>query len=151
MEDVSQLVASQYEAYCYPEPVGDLAEPIGRSEFMYGDPSLFSAQLWPEGRPRADLRILIAGCGTNQAAWFAYTNPGCHVTGIDLSGASLAHERFLQEKHGLKNLRLFQGDLSTALAVLDEFIAFSTAYIVTLRIGKCMIFQEDSAKLPRQC
>jgi SAM-dependent methyltransferase len=121
MEDVSQLVASQYEAYCYPEPVGDLAEPIGRSEFMYGDPSLFSAQLWPEGRPRADLRILIAGCGTNQAAWFAYTNPGCHVTGIDLSGASLAHERFLQEKHGLKNLRLFQGDLRQVGEIGNNF------------------------------
>jgi hypothetical protein len=42
-------------------------------------------------------------------------------------------------------------DLSTALAVLGKFIAFPTAYIVTLRMGKCMIFQEDSAKLPRQC
>ena len=40
---------------------------------------------------------------------------------------------------------------NTALAFLGEFIAFSMAYIVTLRMGKCMIFQEDSAKLPKQC
>jgi hypothetical protein len=40
---------------------------------------------------------------------------------------------------------------STVLAVLGKFVAFSMAYIVTLRISKCMIFQEDSAKLPRQC
>jgi hypothetical protein len=39
---------------------------------------------------------------------------------------------------------------NTALAFLGEFIAFSMAYIVTLRMGKCMIFQEDSAKLPKQ-
>ena len=40
---------------------------------------------------------------------------------------------------------------NTALAFLGEFIAFAVAYIVTLRKGKCLIFQEDSAKLPKQC
>jgi len=46
-----------------------------------------------------------------QAACTAYMNRGDEVLGIDLSEASLAHERYLQDKHGLTNLKLFQGDL----------------------------------------
>ncbi|NBU42203.1 MAG: class I SAM-dependent methyltransferase, partial [Planctomycetia bacterium] len=42
----------------------------------------------------------------NQAAVFAYTNPGATVTAIDVSAASLEHHRFLKEKYGLKNLAL---------------------------------------------
>src|SRR3712207_5067992 len=121
MDNVSGLVARQYTTYCYPEPVEDLRKQIGAGDFMYGDPSLLSAQLWPEGRPRKELRILIAGCGTNQAAWFAFTNPDCSVTGVDLTEASLAHQRFLQEKHGLRNLRLYRGDLREVSRIEEEF------------------------------
>jgi hypothetical protein len=38
---------------------------------------------WPDRDYRPHLDILIAGCGTNQAAVFAYTNPGATVTAID--------------------------------------------------------------------
>jgi hypothetical protein len=34
---------------------------------------------------RPDLDILIAGCGTNQAAVFAFGNPDANVVGIDIS------------------------------------------------------------------
>src|SRR5581483_6062732 len=40
-----------------------------------------------------------------------YMNPEDEVIAFDLSEASLAHERFLQERHGLDNLKLFKGDL----------------------------------------
>lgn len=49
---------------------------------------------------------IVAGCGTNQAAVFAYTNPGAQVVAIDVSAPSLDHHRFLKEKYALKNFSL---------------------------------------------
>jgi SAM-dependent methyltransferase len=43
------------------------------------------------------------------------------VVGIDLSEASLAHERFLQERHGVPNLKLFKGDLLDVESLGSEF------------------------------
>jgi SAM-dependent methyltransferase len=121
MDDVSNLVARQYRAYAYLEPFADIQEKINQGYLQYGDPSRFSALLWPEGRPSQTLRILCAGCGTVQAAFYAYTNTDCLVTGVDLSEASLAHERYLQDRHGLTNLRLWQGDLREVGQIGDEF------------------------------
>lgn len=111
MEDVSTLVARQYEAFAYPEPFADLKAEIAKGYYQVGDPSLYGPVLWPRGRPQRPLKILVAGCGTLQAAYAAYMNPDDEVVGIDLSEASLAHERYLQERHGLHNLKLFKGDL----------------------------------------
>jgi SAM-dependent methyltransferase len=111
MEDVSRLVAKQYEAFAYPEPFADLAQPIREGYHQIGDPGLYAPVLWPRGKPKRSLKILVAGCGTVQAACIAYMNRGDDVVGIDLSEASLAHERFLQERHGLSNLALFKGNL----------------------------------------
>src|SRR5438309_686557 len=111
MEDVTNLVARQYEEFAYPQPFNDLAEQIGKGYYQLGDPALYGPALWPRGRPEQPLDILVAGCGTVQAAYTAYMNPGDAVVGIDLSEASLAHERLLQERHGLANLKLFKGDL----------------------------------------
>ena len=111
MEDVSTLVARQYEAFAYPEPFTDIAEQIAKGYHQIGDPALYGPVLWPTGRPAGALKILVAGCGTVQAAYTAYMNPHDEVVGLDLSEASLAHERFLQERHGLANLKLFRGDL----------------------------------------
>ena len=111
MEDVSRLVARQYEAFAYPEPFADLSEAIRTGYYQVGDPALYGPVLWPHRRPEGKLNILVAGCGTVQAAYAAYMNPGDAVVGVDLSEASLAHERFLQERHGLSNLQLFRGDL----------------------------------------
>ena len=114
MEDVSSLVAKQYEAFAYPEPFGNLDAAVANGYFQIGEPSLYGPVLWPRGRPEKRLKILVAGCGTIQAAYVAYMNPNDEVVGIDLSEASLAHERFLQERHGLANLKLFRGDLLNA-------------------------------------
>jgi SAM-dependent methyltransferase len=121
MEDVSALVASQYEAFAYPEPFADLREEIDKGYFQFGDPSLYGPVLWPRGRPEGPLKILVAGCGTIQAAYSAYMNPADNIVGIDLSEASLAHERFLQEKHGLSNLTLFKGDLLEVASMHEWF------------------------------
>ncbi len=114
MDDVSRMVARQYEAYAYPEPFPDLAAKVAAGYFELGDPSRYGPLIWPEGRPRKRLRILSAGCGTVQAAYLAFTNRDCEVVGVDLSAASLGHERYLQDRHALSNLHLYQGDLRDA-------------------------------------
>jgi 2-polyprenyl-3-methyl-5-hydroxy-6-metoxy-1,4-benzoquinol methylase len=111
MTGVSERVAAQYERYIYPPPLDDLSGAAARAKTERADPKYFSAHLWPEGRPRNNLRILSAGCGTSQAAHLAYNNPDCTVTGIDLSEGSLAHQRRLVERHGLKNIRLERRDI----------------------------------------
>jgi SAM-dependent methyltransferase len=121
MEDVSSLVARQYEAFAYPQPFADLTEEIRKGYSPVGAPALYGPVLWPRGRPQRRLKILVAGCGTIQAAYTAYMSPDDEVIGVDLSEASLAHERFLQERHGLTNLKLFKGDLLDVGSIGDRF------------------------------
>ena len=49
------------------------------------------------------------------------------VTGIDLSASSLAHERYLQEKHGLTNLTLHQGRLEEIASLGKTFDFIETS------------------------
>ncbi len=49
---------------------------------------------------------MIAGCGTNQAAVFAYMNPDAKVVAADISQPSLDHQQYLKDKFGLWNLEL---------------------------------------------
>jgi len=99
------IVSRQYEAWPYPAPIEDVGVWC-RNQWEWFDPSHAAGVLWPSHAPEGDLDILIAGCGTSQAAVFAYNNPGAHVLAIDVSHASLAHETRLKEKHGLWNLEL---------------------------------------------
>lgn len=109
MQDtVTEAVRKQYEAYSYPPPIEDAAYFLRQWGPLTCDPRFAGIQLWPEGRPRQDLRILCAGCGSSQAALIALNNPDCSVVGIDLSKASLAHSTRLRDRHSLDNLELRQ-------------------------------------------
>ncbi len=121
MNSVSQRVAAQYEKHIYPPPLDDLSGKAARDKTERGDPKYFAAHLWPEGPPRNNLRILSAGCGTSQAAHVAYNNPDASVTGVDLSEASLAHQKYLAERHGLKNLRLERMDVVDLAGSADRY------------------------------
>jgi 2-polyprenyl-3-methyl-5-hydroxy-6-metoxy-1,4-benzoquinol methylase len=112
MEDtVTEAVRKQYEAYSYPPPIEDAAKFLKKWGPLTCDPKFAGIQLWPEGRPRQDLRILCAGCGSSQAALIALNNPDCAVLGIDLSETSLAHSNRLRDQHSLANLELRQMSL----------------------------------------
>ncbi len=52
--------------------------------------------------------ILVAGCGTSQAARYALREPDARITAIDISETSLRHTRNLQRKYALDNLELHQ-------------------------------------------
>jgi len=104
-DPLADVVSGQYEKWVYPEPIRDLPAWLA-GNWQWFDPSHASRLFWPDREYRPDLDVLIAGCGTNQAAVFAYTNPGARVVAIDVSQSSLDHHRFLKDKYGLKNLDL---------------------------------------------
>jgi SAM-dependent methyltransferase len=64
--------------------------------------------MWPTERPRSNQKILIAGCGTSQAARHALREADAQVTAIDFSEASLRHTRDLQRSYKLENLDVHQ-------------------------------------------
>jgi SAM-dependent methyltransferase len=104
-DPLADVVSGQYEKWVYPDPIRDLPAWLA-GNWQWFDPSHASRLFWPDREYRPDLDVLIAGCGTNQAAVFAYTNPGARVVAIDVSQPSLDHHRFLKDKYGLKNLAL---------------------------------------------
>jgi len=103
--DRAEAVRAFYESHPYPPPVATLDKRLDR----YRDPRRRRAQnllMWPLEKPRADRTILVAGCGTSQAARHALMEPEAQVTAIDISATSLRRTRDLQAKHGIGNLRL---------------------------------------------
>jgi SAM-dependent methyltransferase len=101
----ADVVSQQYERWRYPEPIQDLDAWL-RGNWQWFDPSHSYRVLFPGRDDRRDLDILIAGCGTNQAAVLAYTNPEAKVVAVDVSQHSLDHEQHLKDKYGLQNLEL---------------------------------------------
>ena len=101
----ADVVVRQYERWRYPQPIQDLDAWLSNN-WEWFDPSHAHRILWPDREYRSDLDILIAGCGTNQAAVFASTNPAAKVVAVDVSQPSLDHQQYLKDKHGLWNLEL---------------------------------------------
>ena len=105
-DPTADVVSRQYERYRYPEPIQDL-EVWLRNNWQWFDPSHSHRIFWPDRDYKPGLDILIAGCGTNQAAVFALSNPNAKVVAVDVSEPSLDHQRYLKHKYGLSNLDLY--------------------------------------------
>jgi SAM-dependent methyltransferase len=101
----ADAVSRQYERYRYPQPVQDLEAWLA-GNWQWFDPSHAHRILWPDRDYQPDLDFLVAGCGTNQAALFAFTNPDAKVVAVDVSQPSLDHHQHLKDKYGLNNLEL---------------------------------------------
>lgn len=104
-DDVSDEVRAFYEKRPYPAPIINL----DRHLELYRNPerrrALFHL-VWPTEKLRGQLKILVAGCGTSQAATIALREPDARVTAIDFSETSLRYLRELQHKYKLENLEL---------------------------------------------
>jgi SAM-dependent methyltransferase len=103
--DRIDAIRAFYESHPYPAPVASLEQRLEH----YRDPQRRRARsllLWPLEKPRPDRSILVAGCGTSQAARHALMEPEARVTAIDVSETSLRHTRDLQRKHDIRNLQL---------------------------------------------
>ncbi|WAJ44179.1 class I SAM-dependent methyltransferase [Mycobacterium sp. Aquia_216] len=101
----NDVVSRQYDRWQYPPPIDDL-EAYSKNNWEWFDPLWAHRVLWPDRGYRPDLDILIAGCGANQAAVFAFTNRDARVVAVDVSQSALDHQRYLKDKHGLHNLEL---------------------------------------------
>ncbi len=70
---------------------------------------------------RDDRSILVAGCGTTQAAHYAVRWPRANVVGIDVSAKSLAFAQELKRKHNLENLEVRQLAVERAAELGETF------------------------------
>jgi len=114
------VVSSQYERWVYPAPIEDLPAWLADS-WQWFDPSHAHRLLWPDRDYAAGMDILVAGCGTSQAAVIAYNNPAAHVVAIDVSRTSLDHHETLKERYGLGNLELHLLPIEEAASLGQDF------------------------------
>ena len=103
---IARQVSAFYENHPYPPPVDDLQ--AYRQAWDDQRRRADSHLLWPAEPYRDDRSILVAGCGTTQAAHYALRWPGAQVIGIDVSAKSLAFTQGLKQKHALANLEVRQ-------------------------------------------
>lgn len=113
-------VSRQYDRWEYPPPVTDL-EAWTQNHWDWFDPFWTHRVLWPDRAYRPDLDILIAGCGTFQAAVFAFMNRAAKVVAIDVSRSALDHQQYLKDKHQLLNLELHLLPIEEAPALARDF------------------------------
>ena len=100
---VAQEVRAFYERHPYPPPV----ENLDRYRQTWEDPHrrrCDSFLFWPTEPFREDRSVLVAGCGTSQAAKYALRWPRAQVTGIDFSEESIRSTEALKRKYDLANL-----------------------------------------------
>src|SRR5262245_38443 len=102
--DIVSRVARQYEEFPYPRYV-TVPRPRPRSLKEYlGDPSIEI--------PDAPPRVLVAGTGTGQDAWFnAQVFPGCRVVAFDLSARSLAYGARMAREAGIDNIEFLRASI----------------------------------------
>ena len=96
-----------YTDHPYPPPVDNL----DRARELYQNETVLRSEyhlFWPHKEYRPDLDMLVAGCGTFQAAKFALCHPAARVVGIDVSTTSLEHNQRLKQKYELTNLEMRQ-------------------------------------------
>ncbi|MEI7898669.1 MAG: class I SAM-dependent methyltransferase [bacterium] len=107
MPGTSAEVQDFYERYPYPRP----GESLDSYRRLWQDPQRRRADVylhWPAAPYREDRSILVAGCGTSQAAKHAVRWPEAQVVGIDFSETSVACTEELKRKHHLTNLHIHQ-------------------------------------------
>ena len=114
-------VSRQYDRWEYPSPVADLEAWAAKGHRDWFDPFWSHRIYWPNSEYRPDLDILIAGCGTSQAAACAFMNRGAHVVAVDVSRSALNHEQYLKDKHGLDNLELHLLPIEEVAALGRDF------------------------------
>jgi SAM-dependent methyltransferase len=115
----SEVVSAFYERHPYPPPHDDIDSYRRRwdDRRRRADSFLF----WPHEPYRDDRSILVAGCGTSQAAHYATRWPNARVVGIDVSATGVAHTQQLKRKHNLDNLEVYQLAVERAGELEEEF------------------------------
>lgn len=118
---IADRIRDFYEARPYPRPVEGLDgyREAWRDE---GRRREWHHLVWPH-RPfdGPGRRILVAGCGTAQAARYALRDSRHRVVGIDVSETSLEATRTLKERYRLDNLELGRRPVEEAGELRESF------------------------------
>ena len=117
---VAEEVRAFYERHPYPPAVENLDRYRQRwddRQRRRADSLLF----WPDEPCRDDRSVLVAGCGTSQAAKYALRWPHAQVIGINVSTTSIEKTETLKRKYGLDNLDVRQLPVERATELGDRF------------------------------
>ncbi|MEA1976796.1 MAG: class I SAM-dependent methyltransferase, partial [Chloroflexota bacterium] len=106
-QQAADEVQAFYDAHPYPPPVEDLDGYLQRWQDESRRRSDYHLH-WPDKPYRENLTVLVAGCGTSQAAKHALRQPAARVVGIDVSATSIRHTQELKRKYNLENLEVHQ-------------------------------------------
>ena len=107
LSSVAERVREFYERNPYPPPI----DRLDKYRQLWRDRNRRRADyhlFWPSGSYREDRSILVAGCGTSQAAKYAVRWPAAKVVGVDFSAKSVRCTEELKRKYDLKNLEVHQ-------------------------------------------
>jgi SAM-dependent methyltransferase len=117
---VAEEVRDFYDRYPYPRPIDSL----DKYRQLWQDRQRRRADyhlFWPARNYKEDQSILIAGCGTSQAAKHALRWPEAQVTGIDFSATSVRCTEDLKRKYNLSNLQVRQLPIERASELETSF------------------------------
>jgi SAM-dependent methyltransferase len=107
LHEVAEDVRVFYDHNPYPQPIDSLE----KYRRLWQGPQRRRADhhlFWPAKPYKEVQSILIAGCGTSQAAKHAVRWPTAQITAIDVSATSVRCTQDLKRKHSLNNLQICQ-------------------------------------------
>ena len=113
-------VGEFYTRHPYPPPL----ENLDRARDLFQDQNVHRAEhhlFWPHKEYRPDIEVLVAGCGTWQAAKYALCHPAARVVAIDISSTSLDQTERLKEKYDLTNLEIRHLPIESAADLDHQF------------------------------
>jgi len=99
-------VQDLYERFPYPPPDQDIGAYVRGAMVNLESPKFNFHLYWPYREPTEDLDILVAGCGTSQAATLAAGLPEARIVATDISDTSLQSTANHLKSMGRENVRL---------------------------------------------
>lgn len=118
---VLDRVAEMYERHPYP-PVDEDIQAYARGEaWLLESPNPNFHLYWPYDDATDNLDILIAGCGTQQAAQIAASMPKARIVATDISDNSLAETKRLADRIGTQNLILKKCAIEDITSLKQDF------------------------------
>lgn len=117
-QDIDKINSEFYGRFRYPGPPDRF---VAFPEQQFGVTMLNQdIGCWDNSRIAVNPKILVAGCGTNQAVYTALKFPESEVLGTDVSNESLEDCQYFADQTGVKNLRLENKSINS-FTYKDEF------------------------------